>query len=250
MTTHVFRTMGTAVSLIFGDGLPERAVLLAVESVFEEDDRRFSLYRRESEISRLARGEFSLSASSVELRAAYERAMKWRLLTHGAFTPERPDGVLDLSGIVKALSIDKARVLLERSGTSDAIIDVGGDAVVMGTDHGEPWVTGIVDPMNRSRLLCSVPLGGDRSAIATSGTAERGDHVWGAASSPYVQVTTLAWDIVTADVLATAILAGGEESRDDVVGRWPVDVLTVDRDGALEMTPRMRRKAIAMSTAR
>lgn len=247
MATRTFGTMGTVASLIFDDGLPDISVLLAVESLFHEDDKRFSLYRWESEISRLARGELSLATSSVEFRAAYELAAEWRLLTYGAFTPERPDGVLDLSGIVKALSIEKARAVLELNDTPNVIVDVGGDALALGTDHGAPWLAGIVDPLNRSRLLCSVPLDGDHSAIATSGTSERGDHIWRTNPSPYVQVTTLARDIITADVLATAILAGGKESRDDMTQRWDIDVLTVDRNGTLEMTPGMRTKALAMN---
>lgn len=249
MATHVFRTMGTVASLIFADRMPDAAVLRAVEALFEEDDERFSLYRPESEISRIACGQLSLARSSAEFRATYELATEWRLLSHGAFTPERPDGVLDLSGIVKALSIEKARALLERQGISDVLVDVGGDAQAVGTHQGVPWIAGIVEPANRLQMLYSVPLEGDRSAIATSGTAERGEHVWRVGRSPYLQTTVLAGDIVTADVLATAILAAGPEDRDDITQRWDIDVLTVDRTGVIEMTPGMLAKSLAVNAA-
>ncbi|WP_026851046.1 FAD:protein FMN transferase [Glaciibacter superstes] len=241
--------MGTVASLIFDQRRPDTSILRAVEALFYEDDKRFSLYRRESEISRIARGELSLIASSAEFRDAYELAAEWRLLSYGAFTPERPDGTLDLSGIVKALSIDKARLALERNGISNVIVDVGGDALAMGTHRGAPWAAGIVDPLNRSRLLCSVPLEGGDCAIATSGTSERGEHIWSAHPSPYRQVTVLAQDIITADVLATAILAGGRETRDDMTQRWNIGVLTVDHNGALEMTPGMRTTTLTMNAA-
>lgn len=253
MTTHTFRTMGTVASIVFGDELlasdESASVVATIESIFDVDDRRFSLYRADSELSRLNRGELSLEASSPELRAAYALTAEWRLLTHGAFTPERPDGLLDLSGIVKALSIDRARLALERAGFTETIVDVGGDAVATGLRRGQSWAAGIVDPADRTRLLCAVPLDRRRPAIATSGTAERGEHIWSVATAPYVQVTVLAADIVTADVLATAILAGGPQLRDDVTERWDVDVLTVDRLGGLEMTPGMQARTLIMTAS-
>jgi FAD:protein FMN transferase len=48
-----------------------------------------------------------------------------------------------------------------------------------------------------------------------------------------VQVSVIAGDIVTADVLATAIVAGGRDALDDVTDHWPVDVLAIDRSGAM-----------------
>lgn len=253
MTTHTFPTMGTMASLIFGGEMLESdefaSVVAAVEEIFDEDDRRFSLYSADSELSRLNRGELSLEASSAELRAAYALAAEWRLLTYGAFTPERPDGLLDLSGIVKALSIDRARLALECAGYTETIVDVGGDAVTTGLRRGQPWTAGIVDPADRSRLLCAVPLDPRRPAIATSGTAERGEHIWVVAPTPYVQVTVLAADIVTADVLATAILAGGREFRDDATERWAIDVLTVDRLGQVEVTPGMRAQPLVTTAS-
>jgi thiamine biosynthesis lipoprotein len=100
-----------------------------------------------------------------------------------------------------------------------------------------------VDPADRTRLLCSIVLTDGQRAIATSGSAERGDHVWSGGSrdpAPFAQVTVVAADIVTADVLATAIMAGGPPVLDDAADRWRIDVLTVDRAGHLLVTPRLR----------
>ena len=50
--------------------------------------------------------------------------------------------------------------------------------------------------------------------IATSGSSERGDHIWPAPNSTtkseYLQVTVAATDLVTADIWATAIVSGGQ----------------------------------------
>jgi thiamine biosynthesis lipoprotein len=47
-------------------------------------------------------------------------------------------------------------------------------------------------------------------------------------------------DIVTADVLATAIVAGGEEMLTEACARWDIDVLAVQTDGGLRATPGFR----------
>jgi thiamine biosynthesis lipoprotein len=106
---------------------------------------------------------------------------------------------------------------------------------------GTPWVTGIVDPADRATLLCAVELRAPRRAMATSGSAERGDHIWKAGMAPvFVQVTVVADDILSADVLATAIVAGGESLLREACERWPIDVLTVDASGELNATPGFR----------
>jgi FAD:protein FMN transferase len=119
---------------------------------------------------------------------------------------------------------------------------VGGDLLASGRGpDGGPWTTGIVDPGDRSALVCAIELQQPRRAIATSGSAERGDHIWTAAGrSPFVQATVVADDIVTADVLATAIIAGGERMLRTACDRWPIDVLVVDRAGGLSATPGFR----------
>jgi thiamine biosynthesis lipoprotein len=232
-----FETMGTVVSLEWA-GDPSQ--LDAVRGLFEAADRRFSLYRPDSELRRVADGSLELVDASDELREVYATALGWRGETGGAFTPHRPDGAIDLNGIVKAWTMAEAGRAL---GDGDWCLNVGGDVLVSGDDPaGRDWVVGIVDPADRTGLLTAVPLVGARRAAATSGSAERGDHIWTRGRTPadFAQVTVLADDIVTADVLATAIVSGGVDALDDLTARFDVDVLTVDREGGLRATPRMR----------
>lgn len=236
---QTFETMGTVVSLEWS-GLP--AELLAVQDVFAEADQRFSLYRPESELSRVADGSLELLDASSELREVYAMALGWRGETGGAFTPHRPDGALDLNGIVKAWTMAEAGRAL---GDGDWCLNVGGDVLVSGQEApGAPWVVGIVDPTDRARLLAAIPLLGGRRAAATSGSAERGDHIWtrGREAAEFVQATVVADDIITADVLATAIISGGSTALDDLTARFDIDVLTVDREGGLRATPGMRER--------
>lgn len=238
MATHVFETMGTVVSLAFRSAVPTEATLSAIETEFGDWDARYSLYRADSELSRLASGELSLLDASDQLRETYALAATWRAETAGAFTPNRPDGVIDLSGVVKALAIAEAASILEEADTTEWAINVGGDVLISASDQ-RPWIVGIVDPHQRGEFLTSIALADGRRACATSGSSERGDHIWRPAgrSNEFVQVTVIANDIVDADVLATAIVAGGAETLDLVCRSWPVDVISVGVDGSLRMTP-------------
>ena len=236
---HVFETMGTVASIELPAGWGPELVL----PVFSAIDERFSLYRPDSELSRIADGRASLTTSSDTMRASYARAVDWRALTGGLFSPHRPDGVLDLNGIVKAEAIEQAGLLLDATGCPAWSINVGGDILV----SGGLWPTGVADPADPAALLCAMLLGEPRRALATSGSAQRGDHIWlGGSLSPaeFVQVSVAADDIVTADVLATAIVAGGRDALDDITDRWAVDVFAVDRLGALVATPGFRRALV------
>lgn len=242
---HVFATMGTVVS-VHADEPIAPAALRAVEEVFARDDERFSLYRPDSELSRIAEGTLALLDASEELRDAYDQAIDWRTRTRGAFTPHRPDGVLDLSGIVKALAIRDAGAVLDTTGAS-WMLGCGGDILLRHRADGAPRI-GIADPGDRDGILAAIEVRGPRRAVATSGVSERGEHVWGPRAD-FDQVTVVADDIVTADVLATAILAGGRETCDEATATMDVDVLALGRDGVLLATPGIRSTAAEVPSA-
>ncbi|MDJ0337683.1 FAD:protein FMN transferase [Cryobacterium sp. PH31-O1] len=256
MPALTFATMGTMVSLRLGDAEHGATALTAaaqqVETVFRRWDEQFSLYREDSELSRVARGDIRLTAASESLRDCYALALDWRDRTQGVFTPHRGDGVIDLSGVVKALAIAEAGIALTDRGLRNWSINAGGDVLVCGDALGHDWVVAIVDPADRGESIASVPLRHPLRAVATSGSAERGQHIWTPRNfepSPFRQVSVFAADIVTADVLATAIVAGGEAALGDLAERFPIDVLAVLRDGQLLATPGLRKPLSRTTTA-
>ena len=265
---HVFDTMGTTVSLVFAGAAPEGA-LDAVETVFAALNQRFSLYRDDSEARAVARGDLAVADASPTFREAFELAERWRLDTDGAFTPHRPDGSIDLAGVIKAQAILEAGAALRQHGASAWCLNAGGDVLTSGRQaDGRPWVVGIVDPTNRTALVSQFTCSATHPAVATSGVAERGEHIWragqvsstasaeAAPSSPaspawlpgstesagdlLVQVTVAAPDIMTADVLATAILAGGRRTLDVALTRWDVQVLACSASGEFLATEAFR----------
>jgi len=96
--------------------------------------------------------------------------------------------------------------------------------------------------------MTAARLDAPRNACATSGSAERGDHIWtvGAAPAQFIQATVLSNDIVTADVLATAIIAGGAAALDRICEKWNIDAMTVDTEGNIRMTPGFARIPAAL----
>ena len=244
MAVHSFETMGTMVSIRIADAeLGEHddsaiAVLNEIEHEFARLNAMFSLYLEDSEISAIARGELALADSSEEMRSEYARALDWREKTDGAFSPHRPDGVIDLSGTIKAVAIDAAAALLRDAGFENFSVNVGGDLTTSGdqSDDESGWITGIVEPEDRGTILAALRLTSEFPAMATSGSAERGEHIWlrPETTKDFVQATVIAEDIITADVLATAIIAGGQATLDQITQNFAVAVMTVAPDGALQ----------------
>ena len=99
LRARTFGSMGTVISLTVPAGaVPETvggeggldAASAAVERVFAGLDETFSLYRPDSEASRLARGELSLRDSSAAMRDRYAESLSWRLTTEGASMQRLP----------------------------------------------------------------------------------------------------------------------------------------------------------------
>ena len=75
-------------------------------------------------------------------------------------------------------------------------------------------------------------------AVATSGSVERGDHIWNPMSPDdfqreLLQVSVIATDLVKADVWATAAFAEGPRSIERLNREAGVEALLVLSDGGL-----------------
>lgn len=233
MSVHVFGTMGTVVSLRYTGETLTALQLTEIENTFREFDREFSLYDAKSPLNRIAEGELTLAQADQSVRDAYALAIEWRNRTGGLFTPHRPDGIVDLSGVVKALAIQAAGEKLNCN-CQDWLLTVGGDILSRGSHGANPWRIGVVDPRARDRLAGVVELHPNRAAVATSGIAERGEHIWRSDNADVVQATVAARDIVTADVLATALVAGDDMAR--LANDYDIDILCIWSDGSVRAT--------------
>ena len=240
-TRFVFETMGTVASLAVPAGL-DATTRLALLAEFDRLETRFTMYEPRSEARLVSSGELPLRQASTEYRAVQAAAQHWHLETGGAFTPYPPSGGIDLTGIVKGWAIAAGGEILDDAGVSDWCLNVGGDLLVRGdAAPTRPWVAGIVDPSDRTKLATAVSLTPSLRGLATSGYSERGDHIWrpvapAAADARFIQVTVVADEIIKADVMATAILAGGPATMLELLVNQQVEVLAIDAAGRTHAT--------------
>jgi thiamine biosynthesis lipoprotein len=187
-------------------------------------DDIFSLYREDSLLARSQRGEIAEPPVIGEVRA---RCARWKQATGGLFDPVRPDGTWDPSGLVKGWAAERAFALLP--GDLDWCLNAGGDVVVRGSFN-----VGIQDPRDPQGL--SAVLGLNGGAVATSGTAARGAHLYdprtrAATTSRWLSVSVTGPSLESADVLATAAFVAGD-GWSDLLARFPPYVgMAVDTGG-------------------
>lgn len=206
-----FRAMGCDVAVAGGDpGI--------VEHVLERWESAFSLFRPQSELSRVNRSPVRMLAVSGLFAHALGVALDMAAETEGLVDPtlcgrwpevvlsnrmlSRPAGLaLDLNGVVKALAVDEAATTLDGPG----FVAVGGDLAV--------------------RAPVDVALPGDGAirvvsgGLATSGTASRGAHLVDTATgraseSCWEQVTASGARCLDADVAAKCGFLLGEGGPD------------------------------------
>lgn len=189
---------------------------LAVDAVFTElrdVDAMFSPYREDSEVSRIARGELAVEDADPLVQHVARRCEVLRELTRGLFDATRPDGRWDPSGLVKGWAVERAARHLAAVTGLDWCLNAGGDVVVI-CPSGEPFRVGIQDPQDGSRIAAVLASTGD--AVATSGTAARGEHLYdprtGEPARGLASLTVIGPSLEMADVLATAGFVAGAEA--------------------------------------
>jgi thiamine biosynthesis lipoprotein len=206
-----------------------------------EVDRVFSTYRDDSFVSRLGRGEISVAGCPPEVAEVLELGMLARVQSNGAFDVRRRtsdgDVVLDPSGVVKGWAVQRAAAWLHALEDTDFCLSAGGDLVCHAEDlDGAPWWIGIENPTDPMRLIGSVPVW--RGAVATSGTAHRGQHLIDARTGRaprFVAAVTVIGDTLTwADIDATAAYALDRDAADWLRTRPGRTGLVVWRDGRVE----------------
>jgi thiamine biosynthesis lipoprotein len=230
--------MGTVVSIDIRDSGSWNAAVDEVVTWLHHVDRVFSTYRPDSDISRIRRRELRVADADPDVPVVLDLCAQVQTRTGGYFTA-MPNGTLDPTGLVKGWAVERASALLLRHGSSNHAVNGGGDLQVVGESApGCPWRVGIADPHDRSRVLTVVA--GREFAVATSGTSERGAHIFdpltGRAATGYASATVVGPCLTHADAYATAAFVMGTHARRWAHSLEAYDAMLVSDNGEISVS--------------
>ncbi|UQX88238.1 FAD:protein FMN transferase [Jatrophihabitans telluris] len=214
---HVEAVMGTMFSIEIRDarltGSAAERVLEPLLARLHAIDADYSPFRPDSLVSRVNRGELSERDLPAEAKTVLRECELWRELSGGAFDV-RATGRLDPCGYVKGWAIAEASRLLAEAGSTWHCVNGGGDVQAVAPADVRPWRVAIADPRDRGRTVAT--LTGHTLAVATSGSAERGEHIADPrtgrpATGDLLSLSVYGRSIIDCDVLATAGYAMGAD---------------------------------------
>ncbi|MCK6370987.1 MAG: FAD:protein FMN transferase [Gammaproteobacteria bacterium] len=159
---------------------------------------------------------------------------------------------LDLNALAEGAALRAGAALLADLGVRSALIDTGGDVLVLGRRGDRPWRIGIRRP-GTTDVLGNVALQ-PGEAIASSGSYEHRygpdgqyhhilDPRTGRPSRGSIGATVISADPERADAAATVLVVAEPGRFEEMTRRMQVEyALVVDQHGAVRATAAMRRR--------
>lgn len=197
----------------------------------DQVDKKYSPFKDTSEVSKFNRGE----KVSREMKNILLLCDKLKRETRGYFDPKRPDGKTDPSGLVKGWAIKKAADILRNKGFKKFFVDAGGDAEIVGKN----WKWGVRNPFNVKQIVKVLRL--TNCGIATSGTYERGQHIYNPITkqnkiTDIVSLTVIGKDVYEADKFSTPAFAMGRSGIEFIETVPGLEGYMIDNNGVATMT--------------
>jgi thiamine biosynthesis lipoprotein len=160
---------------------------------------------------------------------------------------------LDLGAIAKGWAADESARVLRELGVKGAILDFGGNVMLVGRKpNGQAWRIGVQNPMDARGNYIGV-LTCDEKAVVTSGIYERYfeqdgkryHHILDTTTgypveNGLISVSIVADNSTDADALSTTIFALGlEKGRAFAAGRPETGVVFITAERKVQLTPNM-----------
>jgi len=232
-----FPIMGTTASVHVNDSVTRcefDAVIAELHQELNRLEEIFSVYRDTSEISRINAGTLHHLDASPEVFAVLDACSWLEQASNGAFSIRRShaESAINPSGFVKGWAGERSASILRDAGFKHFYLGIGGDFVLRGgLSESQPWSIGIADPRDATQLVATVDV--VDGAIATSGSAERGAHIWdprtGAPADEFLSVTVTGPSLAWADAYATTVFVMGEPGIEWIAQFGQYDVMPVRR---------------------
>ena len=177
-------------------------------------DQIFSTYISTSQVSKLRNNEIEIEDTHPYLQKVWHSCLEIKEITDGAFDPWALPGGFDPSGYVKGWAADQIADQLIKLGAKHIQVNAGGDISVRGgKDANTAWKIGVAHPNQSDQVSKIYEI--TNGAIATSGTAERGDHIIDPFSKTIAvgarSATVTGPDAGMADALATSLIVSGRD---------------------------------------
>ncbi len=178
----------------------------------------------------------------------------------GTVTSRNPAVALDFGGYLKGVALDRAATLLKARGINNALINIGGNVLALGSKGGVPWRVGIRHPRSElvgQSVIATLELK-DGEAIGTSGDYQRFFEFEGRRYCHLIDPRSGAPAQGTQSL--TILIPGGTDAGmlSDVLTKplfiatekWPVlaarlavgHVLRIDAEGRIFVTAAMRER--------
>lgn len=208
---------------------------------FHAVDEMFSTYKKSSEINKINRKELRVEDASPEIKKILRLSEETKSVTHGYFDIH-VEGIIDPSGLVKGYAISEASKKLSKKGYENFYIEIGGDIDIRGLKNGQKWKVGIRDPRDTTATKGVLHL--TNVGIATSGTYERGMHIYDPIkkklANEVASLTVIGSDVYEADRFATAAYAMGKKGIEFLDTMDGLEGYMISRDGKEYLTEGFR----------
>ena len=219
--SYQVQTWGTVILIeLSSQVVNDEKLLLAAKEAQEfllKIDRLFSTYRSDSQVCDIRGGRLDISNADSLVHEVWDKCLKARELTDGAFDPWQVEGGFDPSGFVKGWAADKCGEIFKKYGIENSLVNAAGDISVRGglLKDGAvgPWPLQIRNPEKFDEVVKDVPM--HDGAIATSGVGEKGSHIkdpfTGLIAIGALSATVVGPDSGMAEALATALVVAGRD---------------------------------------
>lgn len=227
--------MGMTINIEVVDSSVEETDINDVFLYFEYIEKKFSVFRRDSEITLINEGRIKESQWSKDVKTVFALAEKTKKETFGYFDITASDGKINPSGLVKGWAIYNAAKMLLKKKFKNFYVEAGGDIQVFGKNSGGScWSVGIKNPFEQTQIVKVVYL--KNRGIATSGTYIRGQHIYNPFErnnplTDIVSISVIGPDIYEADRFATAAFAMGENGIKFIESLEGFEGYMINKDG-------------------
>ncbi len=206
------------------------AIFKKVFAFFRQVDKKYSPFKKTSEVSQINAGVKKISPEMQEILALCEQTKQE---TDGYFDVYH-NGVFNPSGLVKGWAINEAAKLIQKSGYKNYFVDAGGDIEA----RGKVWKVGIRNPFDVTQIVKSLII--KDKGVATSGNYERGKHIYipktGQPADEIASITVIGPNIYEADRFATAAFAMGLAGINFIENRSDLEGYMINKEGIATLT--------------